>query len=118
MTSLQTIEEIIQRASPDLIDSLLREALGRKVFEVVRDSDGNLEGEYECTTEEAARAAIAKGPGHYRIENGKPNVQAATALLDRGYGKPAQAVVTKDKDGAVQPITGITYIIPQPEAEE
>jgi hypothetical protein len=38
-------------------------------------------------------------------------VSAATALLDRGWGKPAQAVGTEGEDGEVGPLV-ITWLKP------
>lgn len=44
------------------------------------------------------------------LDDERTRVAAATALLDRGYGKPAQAITGEDGEGPVQMV--LTWIDP------
>ena len=62
---------------------------------------------------EHTEAAIAVLVGALSDENGRTRIAAAEALLDRGYGKPSQAVaVTGEDGGAVEMSLRVTGIPP------
>ena len=60
------------------------------------------EAEVKALAREHTRAAVDRLAHWLQSENAKASVAAAIALLDRAYGKPAQAVTGGDGEGPVK----------------
>lgn len=61
------------------------------------------------------KAAILKLAEWMESDNAKASVAASMALLDRGWGKPAQAMEVSGKDG--QPLQAVIHIGVKPANE-
>jgi hypothetical protein len=77
-----------------------------------RPQSGYIKGLARAYTKEALETLAAA----LKAENESTRVAAANSLLDRGWGKPAQAVVGGDEeDSPVRVITEIKRVIVRPD---
>lgn len=67
------------------------------------------EGEVRDLAKAYTKEAINKLANWMRSNNSKASVAASMALLDRGWGRPAQAVELSGKDGGPITVTCVKY---------
>lgn len=90
----ETSAENGKKGGRPVSSATLRAQEGRRIMAEMLEND--LNDIYEALREKAMKGDVA----------------AINTLFDRAWGKPTQAVVTEDKDGVQQPITGFNYTLP------
>lgn len=75
-------------------------------------------GEVKATAREYTQESIERLVHWMRSEDARASVPAANALLDRGWGKPAQAITGGDEDDKPVGISVIERIIVKPRPSE
>lgn len=76
-----------------------------------RKAKTDAEREVEALARKHGRSAIKRLSEWMKSDNAKASVSAATALLDRGYGKPKQAIIGGgENDPPIRAVTRIELV--------
>lgn len=70
------------------------------------------DNEVKALARQHTKDAVARLAFWLQSDNAKASVSAAVALLDRGYGKPSQAITGEDGKPLIPP-NGVVFVISQ-----